>query len=431
MVRPLSHRLLLPVTVASVLGCTPLPRQDVEADAGRAPGPTADADISCYPRETYCVDDATALYCSPAGTLATARCDGPLGCVTGAAGVACDDSVAMPGDACGVVDHAACARDRQSALRCADDHRFATLQACSGPAGCAVASGVVRCDDSLALAGQACARAGEASCSADHQSALTCTGGAFALLSPCGGPAGCQIEGEAVYCDRRVSTRDEPCDHDGQFACSASGSSLLRCVSGHFEAINSCDGPGACTVKALTAGAKAADTSEAVGIVCDDSVAVPEEPCARDGEPACSVDGRSYLVCQGHRFARGEDCPHGGCRYDAAADSVRCDRRVVARWSETDLSSFVGTWVEHWPGSNCHDQLTIDMGINGTARVTKRDCTSNKERAPRSISFGKGVLRFEEMPSGFQYNLVNTAGELRAEEDRRESHPYRYYFTRR
>jgi hypothetical protein len=80
------------------------------------------------------------------------------------------------------------------ALLCVD--REIRRLSCRGPSACAAIGESVRCDQSHAREGDACA--GGVACTADGASFLVCTDGVFSRGADC--PTGCVIEGDRATC---------------------------------------------------------------------------------------------------------------------------------------------------------------------------------------------------------------------------------------
>jgi hypothetical protein len=56
----------------------------------------------------------------------------------------------------------------------------------------------VKCDNTVASAGDACVRDGDAACSIDTKAVLECKGGKFVQTEKC--PGRCKVEGLLVKC---------------------------------------------------------------------------------------------------------------------------------------------------------------------------------------------------------------------------------------
>lgn len=188
-------------------------------------------------------------------------------------------------------------RDDKTALAC-HGGRFVEV-ACRGPAGCAKYRGGASCDTSVASAGEACmGEDDEYACSPDGRRALVCKGGQFQLYLECRGAQGCAMSGRDVSCDTSIARVADPCKAQGALACDEERKQLLVCRHGKMELSRHCRGPGACSEKG--------DAPS-----CDESLALPGDPCTVPGQVACSVDGRSELVCESGLFTRARGCKTG------------------------------------------------------------------------------------------------------------------------
>jgi hypothetical protein len=205
---------------------------------------------------------------------------------------------AQPGDPCREGD-ARCL-DGSTALVCDDGKAAATP--CKGPRGCRVEGDAMHCDVSGNAEGDRCTTAleSEGSCSPDGKALVQCRGGAYAVL-PCRGPAGCRADAERAVCDRSIAAEGEACAASATATpCDASGKALLRCAGGKLVRAAACLGPMGCAVRAE-------------GVVCDERVATAGSGCA-EGARACAEDGKSLLVCRSGKLAVERRCDGpGGC----------------------------------------------------------------------------------------------------------------------
>lgn len=189
-----------------------------------------------------CTADGTQLLVCTAGRYAaSARCRGPEGCRAVDGQVLCDRTRAEVGDACGDLagGDSTCSMDGDAWLRCREG-RFALHRACRGPGACRVEGREVRCDQSLAAAGDACSSDGRGACTPDGAAMVMCTGNRFGNARPCRGARGCYTEGAQVFCDHSLGRAGEPCSPEGTFACEASGQGSLECRGGAFRAAEPC-----------------------------------------------------------------------------------------------------------------------------------------------------------------------------------------------
>jgi hypothetical protein len=156
--------------------------------------------------------------------------------------------------------------------------------------------------------GQPCSNEGEAACQGPTQ-LLACRGGAWSAVT-CGGPKGCSTAEGAITCDESVGREGEACSQGerAHYACTADGSSRLVCAAGRWKLGSTCRGPKACEARSSL-------------IACDDSIAQAGDPCLKEGEAACSVDGKAVLACKGGTFGASTTC-RGRCVAQGLA--VRC-----------------------------------------------------------------------------------------------------------
>jgi hypothetical protein len=247
-----------------------------------------------------------------------------------------------PGEACRVPDQLVCSgHDR--ALVC-DTHEPAIRQgadssaepanatattppprtwvdvACKGARGCGRTGDDDVCDDTLAIAGDACPISPplDYACATSHADALVCKEGRFDLWRHCRGPQGCRVvDGRNVRCDTSLGEADDPCERAGTFACSVDGKTMLACDGKVLVAASSCRGPKACSFSAGEPGA------EPRNIDCDDGVAAEGDPCTQTRRITCAVDRKAELACDGHRYKLKRECHRSDCRIDGT--ELFCD----------------------------------------------------------------------------------------------------------
>jgi hypothetical protein len=215
-----------------------------------------------------------------------------------------------PGQPCESQGEATC-KDKTTFLECAGGKW--EVVSCRGADGCQTQGNVVRCDESLAQDGEACgSREGDHySCSTDKKGELKCDGGKWKLVAKCSGPKGCEAQGLMVKCDQSVATEGDPCEagtSGENFACTTDKKSELKCDGGKWKLVAGCKGPKGCEVQGLF-------------VKCDNTMAAVGDPCSKDGDPACSVDGKSIVECRGGKFAVAQACP-SACKVDGVF--VKC-----------------------------------------------------------------------------------------------------------
>jgi hypothetical protein len=205
----------------------------------------------CNGDEVSCVGTTQALFCNH-GALAPMSCRGPLGCVShGTDDVDCDNSVAADKDGCNKKDDAACAADHGAIFLC-DGEKFFTASTCKGPHGCTVKDDALTCDNDIADLGDPCNFDDDYACSSDKLLAMKCVGKKMMALNACRGPKRCAVhempneKKTEFVCDDSIAQGGDPCDEEGEGACSADGKELYKCKSGRFEKSQTCSGPKGC-----------------------------------------------------------------------------------------------------------------------------------------------------------------------------------------
>ena len=200
-----------------------------------------------------------------------------------------------------------------------------TPMTCSGPRACTPASsgGGVDCDNSVANEGDGCNQADDVACSADGKAALQCKAAKFTLAATCKGPRSCQLKDNKIFCDNNLADFGDPCNEEGDYACSADKKLLMRCKGNKFAIVNTCHGPRGCTIQ------EHPDQNK-VGFSCDDSLAEVTDACDEEKEESCSLDHRALQQCRNGRFQFVRACRGpNGCSYDERSDKFTCDTRPV------------------------------------------------------------------------------------------------------
>jgi hypothetical protein len=188
--------------------------------------------------------------------------------------------------------------DKTTELIC-QDGKFVSSP-CRGSKGCRVEGEKHLCDFSGNAEGDPCSLANEGAsqCSANGRRMILCHQGRYELHS-CRGPKGCDDADGKVQCDRSVQMESDPCVVDGSFTCSMDNKRALLCKGRKFVVDEYCRGPKGCTV--------AADKAQ-----CDRGPQNNAEPCHKNGDFECSVDGKTILVCKNLRWEVEQKCP-GKC----------------------------------------------------------------------------------------------------------------------
>lgn len=217
--------------------------------------------------------------------------------------------------------------DKERGVFC-EDGKFAEMS-CRGPDGCKKTGTLISCDNTLATIADGCATNGEIACATDKQAALECKDHKYVLAEPCKGTRGCEQKDNKFTCDNSVSEVGDPCHFNGDYACSADKSQIVRCVDNKMTPLSSCRGPQRCTIFELP-------QEKRVEFSCDDTIAQENDPCDQENEPACSVDGKSLLLCKSKKYAATKTCTgSAGCRFEKGSNKFFCSGAVAATRSAT------------------------------------------------------------------------------------------------
>jgi hypothetical protein len=210
----------------------------------------AKAGDPCGAGQGVCVDGTTMMACVK-GAFATMPCHGALGCATQGTSSQCDNSLASVGDVCDEVGDYACSADKKSALSCKDG-KFVIEETCKGTRGCALKKDGLYCDNDLSDLGDPCHQIGDYACTSDKKLALKCGADrTMAALNTCKGTKGCRVfempEEKKVefVCDDAVADPNDPCDENGEKACTIDRKGILECKQNKFQPLGPC--PGGCT----------------------------------------------------------------------------------------------------------------------------------------------------------------------------------------
>jgi hypothetical protein len=150
-----------------------------------------DTCMNASDEEYACSDDKKrALLCKNGKFESYLECRGKAGCALLGHQVSCDTSVAAKNDPCKVQGSSACAVDQKEMLICRDG-KFAHYRYCRGQAGCYTKEDAPACDETVSLELDECGLPGFVVCSVDGQSELICQGGRFVKSRACKG--GCTV----------------------------------------------------------------------------------------------------------------------------------------------------------------------------------------------------------------------------------------------
>jgi hypothetical protein len=136
-------------------------------------------------------DKKRALLCKNGRFEPYLECRGKAGCALLGQQVSCDTSVASKGDPCKVQGASACSVEQKEMLVCRDG-KFVTYRYCRGQYGCYTKGDAPACDETLSLEGDPCGLPGYVVCSVDKQSELICQGGTFVKSRACR-KSGCSV----------------------------------------------------------------------------------------------------------------------------------------------------------------------------------------------------------------------------------------------
>lgn len=213
---------VLAVVTIAVAACAPKPGKKCEGAGSQCT--TADQALVCV-GEVW-----TELACRGAG-----------GCRTFEGRAVCDQSVAEPSTPClhASAEDRACTPAKDAVVVCRGG-RFAPLTPCRGPKGCGLDGKHVTCDESRALPGDACTTQDASACSVDGARELACVAGRFVEKRPCRGARGCSMSAGLASCDQRRARPDDACQPAGITACSTESSAELVCEAGRFRVARLC-----------------------------------------------------------------------------------------------------------------------------------------------------------------------------------------------
>jgi hypothetical protein len=172
------------------LGCTTFQEHANCDDSIAGEGDTC---MGASEEEYACsVDKKRALICKNGKFERYLECRGKSGCALLGQQVSCDTSVAAKLDPCKVQGSSACSDDQKEMLICRDG-KFAHHRFCRGRFGCYTKDDAPACDETLSLEGDECGLPGYVVCSVDGLSELICQGGRFVKSRPC--RTGCTVIG--------------------------------------------------------------------------------------------------------------------------------------------------------------------------------------------------------------------------------------------
>jgi len=185
--------------------------------------------------------------------------------------------------------------------------------------GCRKQGDGIFCDVGLANAGDPCPKEDEQrkTCTPDHQSRLTCTGGKY-VARKCVG-VGCAIDDDGkITCELGEPEIGTPCDPDKDRAtCGVDRKSQIHCTAEHRWAVERiCRGPSGCQKLAIDD-----------PLTCDITFAEVGDACRieEQSRTTCSVDKKATLGCSDGKWKIESTCTKP-CTWDDA--TVLCDART-------------------------------------------------------------------------------------------------------
>jgi hypothetical protein len=115
---------------------------------------------------------------------------------------------------------------------------------------------------------------------------------------PCKGARGCGRAGDDDECDDTLAVEGDACPRSPplDYACATTLTDALVCKEARFDLWRHCRGPKGCRV------------IDGRNVHCDTSLGEPDDPCERAGTFACSVDGKTMLVCDGKVLVAASSC---------------------------------------------------------------------------------------------------------------------------
>ena len=220
---------------------------------------------------------------------------------------------------------------------------------------------VAACRDKPA-AGRACRVIDQIVCAGGDRALLCETapsaqpGGATAWAEvPCKGSRGCFHREDADECDDTVAVDGDACPHNPplDYACTADRTRALVCKEGRYGLWRACRGPDACQVE----GGR--------NVRCDTTLGEAGDPCAQQGTYACSVDGKTMLLCDGSTLVAASSCRGpGGCHIQRETHKVECDDALAEEGDPCDQAKRIA----------CASDRKAELVCQGSKYVKKRDC---------------------------------------------------------
>ena len=204
---------------------------------------------SCEKGEARCLDGQRQIVCQE-GVYIETPCRGPLGCKQDTKGTSCDISQNRPGDPCSLEEQGSAACQNNKTMITCRSGQYVAL-GCGGPNGCERQGDRALCDRSIAALGDECDNDGIKACSRDSRQVLSCRDGTMATLLECRGERGCLSVGSKLDCDLSIAAEGDPCEPklEGHVGCSPDHDALVRCHGGRFVLEEKCKGGHDCVTE--------------------------------------------------------------------------------------------------------------------------------------------------------------------------------------
>jgi hypothetical protein len=176
----------------------------------------------------------------------------------------------------------------------------------------------------------------------------------------CLGVDGCKETMGNFACDTRVTELSSACPESlqGNSACSADAKTMLRCNRHRWELEGNCLGPAGCA-------------EDGKNVRCDESIGSPGDACTDDGRMACTLDGKTRLVCNHKKMVPDAACVGpAGCHVEGS--DVLCDGNTQLEGAPCQPDGAIGCAADRKTRLLCKDGILGSPvechGPNGCAR---------------------------------------------------------------
>lgn len=196
-----------------------------------------------------CIDKASSVVCVD-GKWESLPCRGVTGCMTTAGDVSCSNESYNEGEPCDdTTDKFDCTPDKKAMVKCDGSH-WKLNDKCLGPLGCVSNASEVNCDDSFSEVGAICYPEGDPACSVDGKQMLKCKDGKMESFLECRGVHACRKlhvdDKDKIDCDDSLAKVGDPCVDEDDPACSVDKKAMLKCKGKKMVEAKKCKG--GCTV---------------------------------------------------------------------------------------------------------------------------------------------------------------------------------------